>query len=353
MPLRLPRLRRRREPKPADGTMTLMEHLYELRRRLFFAVLGLFIGTVIGFIWYTVTIPPIPTLGDIMIHPYCAVPAQNRAQFVGGDADACQLLATTPFSILQVRLKSALLAGAVLSAPIWLAQLWGFVTPALYSRERKFAVVFVAAGSILFAAGAVLAYVVVSEGLTVLLGLGGDTTTSALDPDAYFSFLIAMLLIFGVSFELPLLLVMLNQVGVLSHAALAKARRYAFFGLVVFAGLVVPGNDPITMLALAVSLCIFYEVSVQIARVHDRRKAKRLAAAGLGELSDDEASALPADPAPVGTADVTSDDYAAPIADPTPIPRADPPPPPTRPAPPRTTDPTPPPARPDDLGDAT
>lgn len=340
MPLRLPRLRRRREPKPADGTMTLMEHLYELRRRLFFAVLGLLIGTVIGFVWYTVTIPPIPTLGDIMIHPYCQVPQANRAN-LGGDADACQLLATTPFSILQVRLKSALLAGSVLSAPIWLAQLWGFVTPALYSRERKFAVIFVTAGSVLFAAGAVLAYVVVSEGLTVLLGLGGDTATTALEPDSYFSFLIAMLLIFGVSFELPLLLIMLNQVGVLSHAALAKARRYAFFGLVVFAGLVVPGNDPITMLSLAVSLCIFYEVSVQVSRVHDRRKAKRLAAAGLGEISDDEASALPADPAPVGSADVLSDHYAAPIADPTPLASSEP-----RERQPRA-------GRSDDLGDAT
>lgn len=344
MPLRLPRLRRRREPKPADGTMTLMEHLYELRRRLFFAVLGLFIGTVIGFIWYTVTIPPIPTLGDIMIHPYCQVPIENRAT-LGGDADACQLLATTPFSILQVRLKSALLAGFVLSAPVWLSQLWGFVTPALYSRERKFAVIFVTAGSVLFAAGAVLAYVVVSEGLTVLLGLGGDTATTALEPDSYFSFLIAMLLIFGVSFELPLLLIMLNQVGVLSHQGLAKARRYAFFGLVVFAGLVVPGNDPITMLALAVSLCIFYEVSVQVSRIHDKRKAKRLAAEGLGELSDDQASALPGEPASVGAtgsvSQTAADSTAAPIADPAPIPRSEP-----LPERPRTD-------RPTDFGDAT
>lgn len=142
----------------------------------------------------------------------------------------------------------------------------------------------------LFAAGAVLAYRVISEGLTVLLGFGGDVTVAALTPDSYFSFLIAMLIIFGVSFELPLLLIMLNRMSVVSHAHLSRWRRYAVFGLVVFAGLVVPGNDPITMSALAVALVLLYELSVQVARVHDRRLARRRASRAL---SDDEPSALP------------------------------------------------------------
>ena len=124
----------------------------------------------------------------------------------------------------------------------------------------------------------------------MLLGFGGDATIAALSPDSYFSFLIAMLIIFGVSFELPLLLIMLNQIGLVSHAKLKKWRRYSIFGMVVFAGLVVPGNDPITMLALAVALILLYELSVQVTRVHDKRKAKREKQA---ELADDEASALP------------------------------------------------------------
>ncbi|MBM9466766.1 twin-arginine translocase subunit TatC [Nakamurella leprariae] len=271
--------------------MPLMEHLYELRRRLFFAVLGLLLGTVLGFIWFGVQVGPIPSLGDILTRPYCAVPTEYLADI--SDAQGCQLLATGPFSILQIRLKAALMAGAVLSSPIWLYQLWAFVAPALYSREKKFAVTFAASAAVLFAGGAVLAYIVISEGLSVLLGMGADTAVAALDPDKYFSFLIAMLLIFGVSFELPLLLIMLNLAGAVTGAKLAKARRYAIFGLVVFAGLVVPGNDPITMLALAVALVLLYEVAVQVSRLHDRRKAKRLAAEGLGELSDDEASVLP------------------------------------------------------------
>jgi len=219
------------------------------------------------------------------------VPPTERVQL--GAGDGCKLLATGPFSALELQLKSALIAGAVLSSPVWLYQLWAFVTPALYSKERKYAIIFVSCGGVLFALGAVLAYVVIREGLTVLLGFGGDATIAALSPDSYFSFLIAMLIIFGVSFELPLLLIMLNQIGMVSGAKLAKWRRYSIFGMVVFAGVVVPGNDPITMGALAIALCLLYEVSVQVTRIHDKRKAKRLAADGLSELSDDEASALP------------------------------------------------------------
>ena len=270
-----------------------MEHLAELRRRLFRVVLGLFVGSVVGFVWYTNGVPAVglPSLGDVLIAPYCAVPSPPRVLF--GDSGACSLLATGPFSILQIRLKAAVLAGAVISAPIWLIQLWRFVTPALRQGRKRFAATFVIIGSGLFAAGAVLAYVVVQEGLTVLLGFGGDATVAALSPDLYFPFLIAMLLIFGVSFELPLLLIMLNVVGVVSGKQLCNWRRYAFFAMMVFAGVVVPGNDPITMLALAVSLCVLYEFATQVARIHDRRAAKRLSADGLAALSDDRASRLP------------------------------------------------------------
>ena len=181
MPLRLParlhlpalRLRglgRKKADKSDDGTMPLMEHLFELRRRLFFAVLGIFIGTVIGFIWFGHGIPAIglPSLSEILTGPYCAVPSSERVTF--GDGDECKLLATGPFSALELQLKSALIAGTVLSSPVWLYQLWSFVTPALYSKERRYAVIFVSCGGLLFTIGALLAYVVIREGLTVLLG---------------------------------------------------------------------------------------------------------------------------------------------------------------------------------------
>ena len=268
--------------------MPLIDHLNEFRRRLFLAALGIGVGAVIGFVWFGHGIPMIglPSLGEVLTGPYCAVPSSERVTFGGSD---CRLLATGPFSALELQLKSALIAGSVLSAPVWLTQLWGFVTPALHTGERRYAITFATSGAALFAAGAALAYLVIREGLTVLLGFGGDVTIAALSPDSYFSFLIAMLIIFGVSFELPLLLIMLNRMSVVSHAQLSRWRRYAVFGLVVFAGVVVPGNDPITMLALAVALILLYELSVVFARIHDKRLAKRQATQAL---SDDQASAL-------------------------------------------------------------
>lgn len=290
MSLRLTvRRRPHREPRPADGAMPLLDHLNEFRRRLFVATFGLLVGAGIGFVWFGHGIPAIglPSLGDVLTGPYCAVPAAERVTFGPGD---CRLLATGPFSALELQLKSALIAGSVLSAPVWLSQLWGFVTPALHTRERRYAITFATAGAALFITGTMLAYLVIREGLTVLLGFGGDSTIAALTPDSYFSFLIAMLIVFGVSFELPLLLIMLNRMSVVSHAQLGSWRRYAVFGLVVFAGLVVPGNDPITMLALAGALITLYELSVQVARVHDRRLARRRA---TDALPDEAPSTLP------------------------------------------------------------
>lgn len=269
--------------------MALLDHLRELRRRLFMATLAVVAGSAVGFVWFAHGIPAVglPSLGDILTDPYCAVPAESRVSF--GDDSTCQLLATGPFSAVDLQLKSALIAGSVLSAPVWLHQLWAFVTPGLHSRERRYAIVFGATGGLLFTAGAALAYLVIREGLSVLLGFGGGTTITALSPESYFSFLIAMLIIFGVSFELPLLLILLNAAGVLSGEKLARSRRYAIFGLVVFAGLIVPGNDPITMTALAASLVLLYEVAVQVTRVHDRRAARRRVGP---ELADGEAAPL-------------------------------------------------------------
>ncbi len=282
---------RKKGVRAPDGTMGLMEHLVELRQRLFLAALGIAVGSVLGFIWFTNGVPSlhIAKLGDILIGPYCQVAPGSRLDLGHG----CQLLATDVFSPLQIRLKAAVMVGSVVSSPVWLYQVWGFVTPALYDKERRFAVIFVSSAATLFTGGAVLAYYVISKGLAVLLSFAGTITVTGLDPDKYFSFLIAMLVIFGLSFELPLLLIMLNVIGVVKGAQMAKARRYAIFSLVVFAALVVPGNDPITMSALAVALIVLYEVAIQVAKVHDKRQNRRLAAEGLADLPDDVAGPLP------------------------------------------------------------
>jgi sec-independent protein translocase protein TatC len=264
-----------------DGTMSLRDHLYELKHRLGLAILALLAGCIAGFLWFQWRIGPIPSLGELMTDPYCSLPAKTR--LTGAD---CKLLQTQPFEAFLVQFKVGLAAGAVLTSPFWLYQIWAFITPGLYDNERKFTRIFVVLASFLFMCGAVLAYYVVPKGLAVLVSFGGDQFITALAANDYISFVLVMLLIFGVSFELPLLVTMLNRIGILPYRNLSKWRRGIIFALFVFAAVATPGTDPIGMLVLAGAMTVLFEVAVQIARVHDRKKAKEAVAEGWGEPED-------------------------------------------------------------------
>ncbi|HEX6401736.1 MAG TPA: twin-arginine translocase subunit TatC [Pseudonocardiaceae bacterium] len=279
---------RRRKVNP-DGSMTLMEHLYELRNRLFVALCAIALGGVLGFIWWGVAPFGLPSLGDLLTEPYCALPTTLR---LTPNPGRCQLLQTAPFEVFTLRMQVGLAAGAVLTAPIWIYQVWAFITPGLYANERKFALSFVGTASVLFAAGAVLAYFVVPTGLSFLANLGGGQFITALTGDAYISFLLTMLAVFGLTFELPLLVVMLNRVGVLPYSKLKRWQRGILFGLFVLAAVATPGNDPISMLALAFALVVLFESAVLIARAHDRAVARRRAEQGWDDLDPDEPSPL-------------------------------------------------------------
>jgi len=268
--------------------MTLIEHIYEFRRRLGWAMLAITAGGILGFLWFQWRVGPIPSLGAIITAPYCALPvgAQGRISFEGG----CTLLQTQPFEAFMIQLKVGVAAGMVLVAPVWLYQFWAFIAPGLYTKERKYAMVFVGFASLLFAAGAYLAFILIPGALGLLIGFGGDAFSTALAGDKYISFVLSLLIIFGISFELPLLVVMLNRVGVLKYAMLKKWRRGIIFGLFVFAAFATPGNDPISMLALAGALVVLCELAIQIARIHDRRKDRERKAEGIEDLDDDEAA---------------------------------------------------------------
>lgn len=283
--------RRARRSVNPDGSMSLIEHLYELRRRLTIAALGLLVGGTLGFLWFNSSPFGLSSLADILTDPYCSLPSDQRATLTADD-NGCSLLATGVFEPFFLQLKVGLTAGAVLSSPIWLGQLWGFITPGLYTKERKFASIFVGVASVLFASGAVLAYYVVAKGLQFLLSFSQDAVTVALSPNEYFGFVITLLIIFGVSFELPLLVVMLNRIGVLPAESLKRWRRGIVMALFVFAAVATPGGDPISMVALAVSLSLLFELARWVATVHDKRENRRLAAEGLLDLDDDEASPM-------------------------------------------------------------
>ena len=268
--------------------MTLVAHLTELRNRIGKALIALLLATAVAFWWYE------HGLGEFIRAPYCGLPADLR--YDGQAGGGCGLLITDVFGGVFIRLKVSMLAGAVLSAPIWLYQLWAFITPGLKRNEKRYGVGFVLVSTTLFALGAVLAYVSLSAGLELLLGLAGEGTVIALTAPDYIGFMLSLLVAFGVSFEVPLVAVALNLAGVLSYQALSAARRWIFFLTVVFAAFVTPTQDPFTMLLMAGPMIVLFELAIQVARFVDRRRAKRDAAQHFHGLADDEASPLDAAP---------------------------------------------------------
>jgi sec-independent protein translocase protein TatC len=274
--MKVSRRRPASSPNP-DGRMPLIEHIRELRNRLLKAMLGILVGGIVGWIFYD-------PIWHVLQHPYCKIPQSNRLN------GHCALTTTGILDPFVLRLKICLIIGVVLASPIWLFQLWAFVAPGLYQRERRWTYVFMGGAIPLFAAGAFLAYETLDKGLGILLGFTPDQVVPLVTITSYLSYAVAMLLIFGATFELPLFVVVLNLAGVLTHARIRKWRRTLVFGIFVFAAVATPSQDPFTMLALALPTVVLFEVAEVIAYFHDRRKATR--PDPYGDLSDDEAAPL-------------------------------------------------------------
>jgi sec-independent protein translocase protein TatC len=266
--------------------MPLLEHLRELRGRLLKAFLGLAVATAGAFVFFD-------PVFEVLKAPYCRLDVAREL------TDRCTLVVTGIFDAFFLRLKVSLIAGTVLSSPVWLYQLWSFVTPGLHRNERRWALTFLVTAVPLFVVGAAVAYVTLDKGLALLLGFTPGGVTNLIRVNDYLSYVTLMLLLFGASFELPLLLVLLNLAGVVSAARLRASWRGVVFGIFAFAAVATPSQDPFTMLALAAPMTALFGVALLVSAANDRRRARRAAASPYAGLADDEASPLDPTPGPL------------------------------------------------------
>lgn len=256
--------------------MPLMDHLRELRNRLAKVLLILCLGAVLGFVFYD-------QIWDFLTKPYCSLPASQVVE--GG---GCSLIVTGPFDAFFVAFKIWLFVGALATAPLWLYQLWAFVAPALHGAEKKYAYIFAPLAGSLFVAGAALAYMITALALQMLFGFLPEDADPYLTIGEYLDYMLIMMGMFGLGFVMPLLVVLLNIVGMLSHEAIAKWRRTIVFSAFLVAAVVTPA-EPISMLALAVPLVVLFEIAELFCFFNDRRRKRR---DPTSELGDDEISDL-------------------------------------------------------------
>jgi len=256
-------LSRRSNP---DARMPLLEHLRELRNRVVKVAIAVAVGSVIGWIVYN-------PVWNFISAPYCKIP-QPKGYGALVLHQGCQLYVTGLFDSLFIKLQISIATGIIVSSPIWLYQVWAFIAPGLYKRERRWAYYFVGAAVPLFAIGATIAYFAMTKGLRFLLHLVPAHTTALITINTYLSYAGAMLLIFGLAFELPLVFVLLNMAGVLTHERFRKWRRMIIFLVFAFAAIFTPSPDPISMLLLAVPCVLLVEASEVFAWANDRRRAR-------------------------------------------------------------------------------
>jgi sec-independent protein translocase protein TatC len=309
-------LRRQGRPRKfeaaADGSMTLIEHVRELRNRLFFASLGLIGGLIVGFIisgW----------VFDLLKEPYCQLPSSWSVHADG--TRYCDFVVLGVGDGLMLRLKIALWVGIIVGAPVWLFQLWAFIAPGLHRHERKWAYVFVAIAAPLFVAGAVLAYLVVGHSLAFIMEAGVLGESTKLEVSSYTGFVTSMLLLFGGAFEFPLVLLMLNFTGVTSAKRLLSWWRVVIFLSFAFAAIATPDPGPFGMTLLAACMTLLYFIAVGVAYLNDKRKGRGKEL--YSDLDDDEMSSLEDDRVPVGASDpieaISPVDAPAPVTRPLPL----------------------------------
>ncbi|MFC9177802.1 MULTISPECIES: twin-arginine translocase subunit TatC [Streptomyces] len=281
----------RKQEKDDEGRMPLLDHLRELRNRLLKAVLAIVIAFIGAAFFHK-------EIFEFLMKPILdSVGCKNGMDTMVNGRPCAEMTTNGLLSPFTIALKVSLMSGVLLATPVWLYQLWAFVAPGLHQKEKRYSLGFVAAGVPLFAAGAYLAYAILPQTAEIMLGFTPANVTNLLPLDDFLDLITRMVIVFGLAFELPLLLVALNMTGVLSGSRMLRWWRGMIVGLTIFAAFATPGGEPISMLLLAGPLSLLYFIAVGFSLLNDKRRKRNSPDA---ELSDDEASELDLTPEPVG-----------------------------------------------------
>ena len=265
------RAKRRENP---EGRMPLFDHLRELRNRVVKIALAVIAGAIACWAFYD-------RIWDFMQRPYCQAVGYCKKNVLGHS-----LFYSGVMDGFYLHMKVAIIAGAIVTSPIWLYQLWAFVAPGLYAKEKRWTYLFLGSAVPLFGLGVFFAYLAMSRGLNFFLSMSSGLT-ALFTADSYLGYWIAMIVGFGLCFEVPLFLVMLNLVRVVTHERFKKWRRLVIFLIFVFAGIASPSPDPITMLLLGGTVVVLVEVAEVLMYFNDKRYARNHPDP-YAELADDE-----------------------------------------------------------------
>ncbi|MDO5534909.1 MAG: twin-arginine translocase subunit TatC [Propionibacteriaceae bacterium] len=261
-----------RPPKfPADGVMSLADHLRELRYRLVFSSIVVAVGMIVCAIFYL-------PLFTFLLEPWARATEILKGIRPNLEVTAVLSGVTAP---LILALMVCAVGGLVLTSPVWLYQIWAYIAPALLAKEKRYALFFLLAAVPLFLAGVVLGYFIAPQAFAIMLGFTPDMfeISNLVPVDTFLTLMLQLMLVFGAGFLLPVIVVTLNLVGIVSATALQSARRYVLFGCAVFAAAATPGGDPFSMLGLAIPMMVLFLVAEAICHANDKRRAKRQAKA--------------------------------------------------------------------------
>ncbi len=277
-------VRSQRQQNP-EGRMPLIDHIRELRNRIVKMALALAAGMIVGFVFFN-------PVWRIIERPLCTAHIRG---YTGCTKLGVNMLALDgPIDPFYLRVKVAVIVGVIVSSPVWLYQIWAFIAPGLYAREKRWSFIFLGTAVPLFLIGNLLAYWSLGRSMHYLLGLAPTGVANIVEVDQYMSFVMTMMLAFGIAFEVPLLIIMLNLAGILTHQRFRKWRRVMIFCVFLIAGIANPSPDPTTMLILGGCCAALVEVAEFIVWSNDRRRA-RLHPNPYAGLSDDELSPIELD----------------------------------------------------------